>query len=61
MERELGIKDGETSADGNVTLDTLNCLGACALAPLVITDGEYHGKMDQKKTGKLLGDLRGKE
>ena len=54
IERELGIKAGETTPDGEVTLDTVNCLGACALAPLVVVDDEYYGKMDQKKVQKLL-------
>ena len=55
IERELGIKAGETTADGKYTFDTVNCLGACALAPLVVVDDDYHGKMDQKKVQKLLG------
>ena len=55
IERELGIKANETTPDGKFTFDTVNCLGACALAPLVVIDDEYHGKMDQKKVQKLLG------
>ena len=58
IERELKIKAGETTADGLITLDTVNCLGACALAPLVIVDDEYFGKMDQKKAIKLLEDQK---
>ena len=58
LERELGIKAGETTADGEYTFDTVNCLGACALAPLVVVDNEYHGKMDQKKAQKLLNASR---
>lgn len=54
IERKLKIKAGGTTEDGNFTFDTVNCLGACALAPLVVIDDEYHGKMDQKKVGKLL-------
>ncbi len=60
IERELGIKAGETTPDGNFTFDTVNCLGACALAPLVVVDDEYHGKMDQKKAQKLVNAI-GKE
>ncbi len=56
IERELNVKAGETTEDGKYTFDTVNCLGACALAPLVIVDGEYYGKMDQKKVGKLVND-----
>jgi len=54
IERELNIRAGETTEDGNFTLETVNCLGACALGPLVVIDGEYHGKMDQRKIAKLL-------
>jgi len=58
IERELKIKSGETTEDGKYTFDTVNCLGACALAPLVVIDDEYHGKMDQKKIAKLLEDSK---
>lgn len=55
IERELNMKSGETTADGEYTLDSVNCVGACALGPLVTIDGEFHGHMDQKKVKKLLG------
>jgi len=58
IERDLQIKAGETSKDGNFTLETVNCLGACALGPLVTVNGEYFGKMDQKKILKLSKSLR---
>jgi len=54
VERELGIKSGETTPDGNFTMETVNCLGACALGPLVVIDGDYHGNMDGRKIIKLL-------
>ena len=57
IERDLKVKAGDTSEDGQFTLDTVNCLGACALAPLVVADGDYHGKMSQKNVGKLLQTL----
>ena len=43
LERELGIEAGQTTPDGAFTLETVNCVGACALAPLVLVDSEYHG------------------
>ncbi len=43
-ERLLGCKCGETTADGRYTLEEVNCVGACAMAPLVIEDEQYHGK-----------------
>ncbi len=58
LERELGISAGETTRDNKFTLDTVNCLGACALGPLVVIDGEYHGKMDQSKLKKVLKKLQ---
>ena len=58
LERELQIQAGETSKDGNYTLETVNCLGACALGPLVTVNGDYHGKVDQKKLARLLKGLR---
>jgi NADH-quinone oxidoreductase subunit E len=54
IERELDVKAGETTADGNFTVETVNCLGACALGPLVVIDEDYHGKLDQRKVVKLL-------
>ena len=61
IERELGINAGDTTEDGRFTLDTVNCLGACALAPLVVVDGEYYGKMDQKKVIKIVENYAKKE
>jgi NADH:ubiquinone oxidoreductase subunit E len=58
LERDLQIEAGETSKDGNYTLETVNCVGACALGPLVTVNGEYHGKMDQKKITRLVKSLR---
>ncbi len=58
LERELEIKPGETTEDNTFTLETVNCLGACALGPLVVIDGEYHGKMDQSKLKKLLAKYK---
>lgn len=53
IESRLGIIPGETSEDGMFTLETGNCLGACALGPVVMLDGEYEGKMDPKKLDRL--------
>ena len=45
FERKLGIEAGETSEDNLFTLETVNCVGACALGPIAIADGDYHGQM----------------
>jgi NADH-quinone oxidoreductase subunit E len=54
VERELGILGGETDAELQWTLETVGCLGACALGPIVVVDGEYHGQMTSAKATRLL-------
>ena len=54
LERELGIKRGETTKDLDFTLETVNCVGACALGPIAITDGEYSGEMTVDKVKPLI-------
>ena len=58
LERDLGINGGETDKDLNWTLETVNCLGACALGPIVVVDGEYHGQMTSAKATRLLKKVR---
>jgi NADH-quinone oxidoreductase subunit E len=57
LQRDLGIPPGGTTADMEVTLETVNCVGACALAPLVIVDGQYHGNANSAKVDKALKQL----
>jgi NADH:ubiquinone oxidoreductase subunit E len=59
FERKLGLRAGETSADGGYTLERVNCLGACALAPLAVVDGKYHGQMNESKADQVLASLKG--
>ncbi|MBE0712104.1 MAG: NAD(P)H-dependent oxidoreductase subunit E [Candidatus Aminicenantes bacterium] len=59
FERKLGIRAGETSSNREYTLERVNCLGACALAPLAVVDGQYHGQMTETKANKLLEILTG--
>jgi NADH-quinone oxidoreductase subunit E len=54
LERKLGIKAGDTTSDGEYTLETVNCVGACALGPVVVKNGEYRGQMTPLKVGKFL-------
>ncbi len=54
VERELDIKSSGTTTDLKFTLETVNCVGACALGPIVIIDGEYHGQMKTDKVKALL-------
>jgi NADH-quinone oxidoreductase subunit E len=58
VERELGIKGGETDEDLQWTLETVGCLGACALGPIVVVDGEYHGQMTSAKATRLLQKIK---
>ena len=54
MERDLGIGRGGTTDDVKFTLETVNCVGACALGPMVIVDDEYSGQMKTDKIEALL-------
>lgn len=57
IERSLDIKRGETTKDRRFTLETVNCMGACALGPVVNIDGEYFGQMSSDKVDPLLAKL----
>lgn len=61
LERELKIKSGETTEDMQYSLENVNCLGACALGPLVTANGVYYGNMTVAKVDKMLSDLKGKK
>jgi len=50
----LGIKPGETDADLKFSLETVNCLGCCALGPVMEVDGKYHGKMVPSRVADVL-------
>ncbi|MFC2014711.1 complex I 24 kDa subunit family protein [Chloroflexota bacterium] len=50
----IGIRPGETDTDLKFSLDTVNCLGCCALGPVMEVDGKYHGKMVPGKVGDVL-------
>lgn len=56
LEIKLGIKSGETTKDGKFTLETVNCLGCCALGPVVEIDRQYFGKLNAAKVEKLLAN-----
>jgi NADH-quinone oxidoreductase subunit E len=49
-----GIKAGETDLDLKFSLETVNCLGCCALGPVLEVDGKVHGKMSPGKTADVL-------
>ena len=57
LERELGIKAGETTPDGKFSLEAVRCLGACALGPVVVVNEEPHAYMTPDKATKLITQL----
>ena len=54
MELDLGIKRTETTPDRRYTLETVNCVGCCALGPMVMIDEKYHGQITSDKVSPLL-------
>lgn len=54
VEELLGIKGGETTEDMKFTLERVNCLGCCALGPVMVVDGEAHGKLVVAKVKEIL-------
>ena len=58
LEKRLGVKAGETTEDLEYTLETVACIGACALAPTMTIENETYGKMTTKKVAEVLGDRR---
>ena len=58
LERELGVREGEMTPDGRFSFETVRCVGACALAPLVLIDERYYPKMTQRKMTQVLARLR---
>jgi NADH-quinone oxidoreductase subunit E len=58
VERTLGVPAGENTKDGLFTLETVACLGCCAIGPVVVVDSEYHGHTTVRKVGAILGKYR---
>jgi len=58
LERKLGIKVGETSADGMFTLKTVECLGSCGTAPMLQCGADFHENLTEEKVDKLLDGLK---
>ena len=60
IERTLGIKEGETTEDGLFSVEVVNCLGSCAMAPVVICDEEYYGKLVPGEGEKIVEKYKNK-
>lgn len=61
FKRRLGIEPGETTEDKSFTLETVNCVGACALGPIIISDGTYHGQMKMREVDKIIKKFKKKK
>ncbi len=58
LSRELHIQPGETTTDLMFTLEAVNCLGCCAIGPIVVVDGEYYEHMTASKAVKLVKSIK---
>ena len=58
LEERLGIKEGETTPDGLISLERVACLGACALAPAMVVDDKVHARISLGQLEKILEGLR---
>lgn len=58
IETLLGIKKGETTKDRKFTLQTVNCLGSCALGPVAVINGNYHGHLTRRKVERVLKEYQ---
>ncbi len=58
LQKEFGINDGETTPDRMFTLETIRCLGACGLGPVVVVDEDVHGRMKPSKVKEILAQYK---
>lgn len=61
VKRELDIDVDETTEDGQFTLETVRCLGACALGPVMVIDGEYYGKVSSNEVHRIIDSYKEEE
>lgn len=58
FEKKLGIKEGETTADGQFTLKTVECLGSCGTAPMLQCGAEFYENLTEEKVDELIEKLK---
>jgi len=58
IERKLDVKVGETTADGQFTLETVNCIGCCAIGPVVVVDEKYYSNISPNKIDPILKEYK---
>ena len=61
VKQQLGLEEGETTPDFEYTLETVACIGVCALAPNILIGTNTYGHMNPKKVGQLFGSRKGEE
>lgn len=61
VEDVLKIKPGQTTKDGLFSLETVACMGACSIAPVISINGEFYGEMTPEKLKKLISSIKDKE
>lgn len=61
LEAELGIAPGQTTEDGQFSVELVNCLGSCALAPVMVVDGTYHNKLKVEQVHDIVESYRDEE
>ena len=54
LQRNLGIEPGQTTEDGLFSVELVNCLGSCALAPVMVVDGVYHNKLKVDQVAGII-------
>jgi NADH-quinone oxidoreductase subunit E len=59
--RELEVEPGQTTKDNQFFLQAVNCLGVCAIGPVMVVDGKYYGGINSIKAKKIIGQLNKKE
>lgn len=60
IKRELKVEAGQTTRDGEFSLEVVACIGACGLAPVICVNGEFHAGVSTKSVGKIIDSYRGK-
>jgi len=58
MKKELGVEPGGTTPDRMFSLETVNCLGCCAIGPTVVIDGTYHSRVSVEEVDSLVAECR---
>ena len=61
LEDEFGVKEGETTEDMSMTLETVGCVGCCGLAPVVTVNEDVIGEVGPKKVNEIIREVRNKK